>query len=91
LWGLVIGRAIFPFDEDLQNAARVLQPPTVRVLERAPSSVSSSMDWVNVHAAENKNQWVAVRDGKLLASASSFKELAAQTTLYTDTLVTKVL
>jgi hypothetical protein len=85
------GETLFPFDKEMENAAKVLQPPTVRVINRPPSSVASSMEWVSAHAAEYKDKWIAVRDGNLVAEAMSFDELAAKISLNADTLVTKVL
>jgi hypothetical protein len=85
------GGTLFPFDEEMQNAAKVLRPPIVRVIDRPPSYVDSSLEWITAHAAEYKGKWIAVRDNELLAVAPTLKELAARTTLGTDTLVTKVL
>lgn len=85
------GGTLFPFDEEMQNAAKVLQPPPVRVIDRPPSSVASSMEWVSAHAAEYKDKWIAVRDGKLIVDAPSFGELTTHVTLDSDTLVTKIL
>jgi hypothetical protein len=85
------GGTLFPFDKEMENAAKVLRPPTVRIIDRPASSVASSMEWVSAHAAEYKDKWIAVRDGNLVAEAMSFDELTAKMSLDADTLVIKVL
>jgi hypothetical protein len=86
------GRRLFPQDEQVQQAAQVLAPPVVREIEsRPPDTLNISIDWLRHHANQYREQWVAVRDGKLLGAAPTLKKLAEITTLDEKTVVTKVL
>jgi hypothetical protein len=86
------GVNLFPQDERVQMAARVLSPPVAHELElQPPNAVNSSTEWLQQHASQYRTQWVAIRDGQLLGSAASLKELAAATPLDEQTVVTKVL
>ena len=86
------GVELFPQDEQVQMAARVLSPPIAHELEaQPPIAVNSSTEWLQQHASQYRTQWVAIRDGQLVGSAASLKELAAVTPFDEKTVVTKVL
>ena len=71
-----LGGRLFPDHERGQRAARVLAPPVVRAV-RAPRArgLDASMAWFDEHASQYRGQWVAVREGQLLAAAESLEEL----------------
>lgn len=73
-----LGGRLFPEHERVQRAARVLAPPVVRAV-RAPRArgLSASMAWFRKHASQYRGQWLAVREGQLLGTAASLKELIA--------------
>ncbi len=86
------GVDLFPEDERVQMAAHVLSPPVAHELEAQPAiALNNSTEWLQQHASRYRTQWVAIRDGQLLGSATSLKELAAATPLDEKTVVTKVL
>ncbi len=62
-------------NETLAKSARVLAPPVVRGSGPATPGLADTIHWMKKHAAEYKGQWIAVRSGKLLATASSLPEL----------------
>ena len=73
------GAARYPETDLLRQFAAVLAPPQVaRSGPGAPLSYAESSRWLREHAAEYPGQWVALRGGMLLASASTLKDLRAQ-------------
>ncbi len=70
------GSKIFPEDKCLQQAMAVLAPPVVRGTRPAQSlHLTASQRWFKEHASQYTRQWVAVRGGTLLGSASTLQEL----------------
>ena len=70
------GLQMFPEHDRMQRLARVLAPPEVREVPRSPvNGLSDSKAWIRGHAHEYHGQWIAVREGKLLGSAPSLREL----------------
>ena len=72
------GAKLYPDHLELQKMAHILAPP--RVVETdtpATASLSANQAWLRAHADQYKGQWVALRDGSLLAVASSAAELKA--------------
>lgn len=73
----------YPDNEDIKKCAYVLAPTKVTVRQRDDIqhlSLKKSRDWVR-HQRRTRNylnQWVAVRDGKLLATGSSIDALFDQ-------------
>lgn len=89
------GAELFPRHNRIQQAANVLAPP---VIHTEPSQdmggLEESKEWLKQHSREYRGQWVAIRDGRLLQSANSLKELkplVGQGDEAKRTLVTKVL
>src|SRR5262249_2747755 len=62
---------------DLHMWSRVLAEPTVTLRADTNPTVVADFDWLRRHGAEHKNLWVAIRNGTLLASARSLRELMA--------------
>lgn len=73
------GAQRYPDDPGIQKYARALAPPRI-VSDESPSDSGISVDqeWLDAHRGEYRDQWVAVRDGKLLGTASSLRELIEQ-------------
>ena len=70
------GADIFPRHERIQQAAHALAPPIVRTEPgRDMRGLEESKAWLKEHAGEFRDQWVAIRDGRLLKAATSLKEL----------------
>lgn len=73
-----LGGRLFPDHDRLQRAARVLAPPVVRRSQTPHiKELAATQEWFHKHAGSYRGQWVAVREGKLLAAAASLKELRA--------------
>lgn len=71
------GLALFPEDADLQKIAGILAPPKVIRADVPPSAgLGKSVKWLKENRAQYGGQWVAVKDGSLLGSASSRQELS---------------
>lgn len=71
------GLDLFPEDANLQKIAGILAPPKVIRADVPPSAgVGKSVKWLKENRAQYGGQWVAVKDGSLLGSASSRQELA---------------
>lgn len=64
------GAEHYPDHEELQKMARVLAPPRVVAADLPPDeSMRKNHTWLREHADEYRGQWVALRDGDLLAAA----------------------
>jgi hypothetical protein len=89
------GVRLFPDHERLQQAAHILAPPVIRTTPAAPvQGIEASRTWIRDHADTYRGQWVAVREGTLLGTASSLKGLLAALGPdqdRTNTIVTRVL
>jgi len=84
------GAAQYPDDVELQKAARILAPP--KLLRRLPAdpTIRANHDWLRAHRLDYPGQWVALRNGQLLASSDSFQALTAICPISPDILFTKV-
>lgn len=73
------GAEFHPNDSELQKYARVLAPPKVISTDVPPNpSQGTNLEWLKAHGEQYRGKWVAVKDGQLLGSADSLKELTAQ-------------
>jgi len=72
-----LGGRLFPDDDRLCQAAKVLAAPAMVRKSVLPSikGKEASMDWLKAHASQYRGQWVAVRKGVLLESAGSLADL----------------
>ena len=85
------GTACYPNHAALQQWARVLAPPTVHhVGHTQTSSLRASRTWLKAHWQDYRGQWVAVRDGHLVAAAPSFDAVIAHVGDVQDTLLTYI-
>lgn len=89
------GIRLHPDDDRLQKAARVLKKPEVLGTRPATGKgLDKSHIWLQKHAEQYHGKWVAVRAGKLIASADSFSVLKASLPTKSrtqKTLITRVL
>jgi predicted HTH domain antitoxin len=85
------GRARFPEDEWIVRAERVMAVPEAHYVEREPvSDPRADWRWLDEHAREYRGQWVALKDGGLVAAAPSLSALAAAVPDVRDVFVTQV-
>lgn len=70
------GARRFPHDQELQKMATILAPPEIidNALPPVPSA-AANQDWLRINAVDYRGQWVALRDGQLLAAGSSLLEM----------------
>ena len=81
----------FPQNSSLQKMNRLLGPPRVLKTNLPPiPSLKANREWIRTHTVEYRGQWVALQEGKLVASASSVRGLKAQVESLEDLLITKV-
>ncbi len=89
------GVRLFPTHKRIQYAAQILATPVVRTMDATRAkNLGASRIWLHKHAAQYRSQWIAVRDGKLLGTAKTLKELKTSIGADADsisTIVTKVL
>lgn len=64
---------------DIQRYARLFAPPRVQT-RTSPSNptLKANREWLKSHRNEYRGQWVAVRNGELLAAAPSLEDLIGQ-------------
>jgi len=85
----------YPDNEDIKKSADILAPVTVTMSKRNDidhQSLKKSRDWVSKQRRDRNylNQWVAVRDGRLLATGSSIDNLVEQIGDTNGTLLTVI-
>lgn len=70
------GAVRYPEHEELQKMARILAPPQI-ISNNLPSKPGAGADmaWLKEHGDQYRSQWVALKDGELLANANSFAEI----------------
>jgi Arc/MetJ-type ribon-helix-helix transcriptional regulator len=87
------GAQRYPTHAELHDYARVLAPPTTRVIPASPASrasVKANGAWLHAHRTAYAGHWVALRDGALVRDADSFEALVAGLDDTTGLLLTKV-
>ena len=85
------GAERYPAHAELAKSARVLAPPTVQRANRPHTAkITANRAWLKAHRQDYAGQWVAVRDGRLLAAAPSFDQLLARVDATPDVLMTKL-
>jgi predicted HTH domain antitoxin len=71
------GRVRFPDDDWMARAERVMAVPVARLVDRASvSDARADWRWLDEHSEEYRGQWVALKDGGLVAAAPSLEALA---------------
>jgi hypothetical protein len=85
------GAARYPAHAELAKSARILAPPTViRASRPHTAAVRANRAWLKAHRQAYAGQWIALRDGHLLAAAPSFDALVARVRETHDVLMTKL-
>jgi hypothetical protein len=73
------GHRLYPHHGELAKMAQILAPPRMMRANLPPDpSVRVNLEWMHAHAIEYQGQWVALKDGVLLASAPNARELKDQ-------------
>lgn len=86
------GARLYPDHSELQKMARLLAPPRIVRADLPPApSIQENHAWLQAHANECRGQWVALRDGQLLAVGSTARELKAQLKSIEGVLLARVL
>lgn len=63
----------------IQKYARLFAPPRAQTKTLPPNpTLKANREWLKSHRSEYRGQWVAVRNGELLAAAVSLEELIGQ-------------
>lgn len=86
------GLSMYRDNQAIQEYARVLAPPNVTRIDVPPDTDQGvNLAWLKDHAHDYRGRWVAIRGGRLLDVADSYKELVAKIgeTRGTDILVTR--
>jgi predicted HTH domain antitoxin len=85
------GRARFPEDDWMARAEHVMAVPEARLVDRDPVSVPrADWRWLDEHSDEYRGQWVALKDGELIAAAPSLTALTASVADVRDVFVAQV-
>ena len=73
------GARLYPGHAELEKMACVLAPPVIvgTSLPSAPSA-RANLEWMRAHSAPYRGRWVALKNGVLVASASTARELREQ-------------
>ena len=68
-----------PDSAEIQRYAHLLAPPKVTSVDAPPNpNQGANLNWLKVNADEYRGKWVAIKDGKLLASADAYQELVGK-------------
>lgn len=85
------GANLHPSDQELQKFAYLLAPPKVIARDLPPDpAIRANRDWLRIHRVQYRGQWVALRNGELLATAASLHALTQQFGITRNILFTKV-
>jgi len=85
------GHRLYPNHQELTKMAHILAPPRVVRTDIPPApSLQANQEWLRVHGGEYRGQWVALRDGILLATAATVRQLRAYLESTDGVLITKV-
>jgi hypothetical protein len=87
-----LGMSRFPKHPELKKIAGILTPPISTSTSPADPAIQNDMAWLKAHWDEYKGQWVALRDGQVLAAADSVEAIEQQVgnVKNTNILITKL-
>ncbi|MBM4429742.1 MAG: hypothetical protein FJ026_05240 [Chloroflexi bacterium] len=86
------GARLYPDHQELQKMAHILAPPRVVKADLPPvPSVQANLEWMRARAAEYCGRWVALKEGVLLASAPTARELRDQLPTTAGLFLTRVI
>jgi len=84
------GVARYPNHADLQRYARLFAPTRTATRTLPPNpTLTANREWLKSHRSEYRGQWIAIRNGELLETASSLEELIARVGDTTNVLLTR--
>lgn len=86
----LVGREVHPYAPKLDHMSRTLAPARVIGVVPARPSARLNHQWLAQNRQPYVGRWVALRDGELLASAASVKELRDQLANVRDVFITRV-
>jgi len=73
------GHRLHPRHEELAKMAHILAPPRIVRTGLPPDPTARlNLEWLREHAAEHRGQWVALKNGRLLAAAPSVRQLRTE-------------
>jgi hypothetical protein len=85
------GARVHPDHPELHKMAQILAPPRVVNADIPPTpSVRANQAWLRDHADEYKEQWVALREGRLLTVGTAAREVWDRLESTDDVMLTKV-
>lgn len=85
------GSRLYPGHLELCKMANILAPPRIVNADiPATPSVRANQAWLRHHADEFKGQWVALREGTLLAAGATGREVWDRLESTDDVMLTKV-
>jgi hypothetical protein len=85
------GAKLYPDHPELCKIAHILAPPRVVKTGMPPDpSLRANREWLRANRARYHGQWVALRDGRFLASANTIAEIRSQVSNLEGTLITRV-
>lgn len=86
-----LGAELHTGNQELQNYARVLAPPTTTTTSGAPNpNLAPNRDWLMRRGDAYRGRWVALKAGHLVGSASSLPQLMNAVGDTSGMLLTKV-
>jgi hypothetical protein len=79
-----------PESLELKRYARLFAParPSIRTSPPNPT-LKANREWLKLHRAEHRGEWIALRNGELLATGSSLEDLTRRVTDPTNVLLTR--
>jgi hypothetical protein len=85
------GARLYPDDSKIQKMARILAPPRIVRTDVSPDpSVQANHNWLRTHSEEHQGEWVALRNGSLLATAATAEELRSTLDSTDRVLITRI-
>ncbi|MCZ7568048.1 MAG: hypothetical protein M5U01_05515 [Ardenticatenaceae bacterium] len=84
------GVRAYPEHVELHKMARILAPPRIVGTSGPSQSLCENQRWLREHADEYRERWVAVREGKLVASGMTAAEIRAHLGSRNGVMVTRV-
>lgn len=85
------GAQRYPHDLALQRMHQLLRAPQVLNANLPPvKSLTANRNWMKANAARYRGQWIALKDGELVASASTPRDLKGRVKDLKDHFITKV-
>lgn len=69
----------YPDHAEVKKVARILAPPVITTSQAPPGrNLWINQDWIKQNRMQYRGQWVALKDGQLLAHGKNIDELVEQ-------------